>query len=94
MSDDWSQMHATLLLARGVAITAVSERLGHSKTSIILDTYAHVLLIEQAFAKSKQTLRRVGARSWGTLVAAVGQALATVTAADARAFFAAGFPLP
>lgn len=85
-------MHATLLLARGVAITAVSERLGHSKTSIILDTYAHVLLIEHAFAKSNQTLRRVRARSWDTLVAAIGQA--SVTAADARAFFAAGFPLP
>lgn len=51
--------------------------------------------IEQAFAKTKQALRRIGARSWESIVAAVGESLATVTAADARAFFAdAGFPLP
>jgi integrase len=35
--------HATLLLAAGTPIKAVSERLGHSKTSITLDTYAHML---------------------------------------------------
>jgi integrase len=35
--------HATLLLAAGTPIKAVSERLGHSKTSITLDTYAHLL---------------------------------------------------
>ena len=51
--------------------------------------------IEQAFAKVKQALRRVGARSWEAIVAAIGAALATVTPADTRAFFAdAGFPLP
>ena len=49
--------------------------------------------IEQAFAKIKQALRRIGARSWETVVAAIGQALATITATDACAFFAeAGFP--
>jgi transposase len=51
--------------------------------------------IEPAFAKIKQALRRIGPRSWETIVAAIGAALDTVTAADARAFFAdAGFPLP
>jgi transposase len=51
--------------------------------------------IEHAFAKAKQALRRAGPRSWEAVVAAVGDALATVTPADARAFFAeAGFPLP
>lgn len=51
--------------------------------------------IEHAFAKVKQALRRRGARSWETVVGALGEALETVTAADARAFFAdAGFPLP
>jgi transposase len=51
--------------------------------------------IEQAFAKIKQRLRRVGARSWETVVAAIGDALTTVTAADARAFFSeAGFLCP
>jgi transposase len=51
--------------------------------------------IEQAFAKSKQALRRLGARSWEGVVAAVSQTVDTITPADARAFFAeAGFPLP
>ena len=50
--------------------------------------------IEQAFAKIKQTLRRVGARSWERVCTAVGDALTTITAADAHAFFAdAGFPI-
>lgn len=50
--------------------------------------------IEHAFAKAKQALRRVGARSWETIGAAVGTGtvLTTITAADARAFIAdAGF---
>ena len=51
--------------------------------------------IEPAFAKIKQALRRIGPRSWETIVAAIGAALDTVSTADAQAFFAdAGFPLP
>ena len=51
--------------------------------------------IEQAFAKSKQALRRLEARSFETVVTAIGQVLPTITAADARAFFAdAGFGTP
>lgn len=34
---------AAHLLATGQHIKVVSERLGHAKTSITLDTYAHVL---------------------------------------------------
>lgn len=50
--------------------------------------------IELAFAKIKQVLRRAEARSFETLVAAAGSALAAITPADARAFFAtSGFPL-
>jgi transposase len=50
--------------------------------------------IEHAFAKTKQHLRRVGARSWDGVTAAVGDVLATITAANARAYFAAaGFPV-
>jgi transposase len=50
--------------------------------------------IELAFAKLKQALRRAAARTDDALVEAIGVALATVTAADARAFFAhCGFPL-
>ena len=40
---DLRHTHATLLLAAGTPIKAVSERLGHSKSSVTLDTYAHVL---------------------------------------------------
>jgi transposase len=62
---------------------------------VFLPTYSPDLNpIEPAFAKSKQALRQVGARSWESVVAAVGQMLTTITAADARAFFAdAGFPV-
>jgi integrase len=35
--------HTTLLLAAGTPIKVVSERLGHTKTSITMDIYAHVL---------------------------------------------------
>ena len=34
---------ATLLLLAGVSAKVVSERLGHSKIAITLDTYSHVL---------------------------------------------------
>jgi transposase len=61
---------------------------------VFLPTYSPDMNpIEQAFAKVKQALCRTGARSWETVVAAIGQALLTVTPADARAFFTdAGFP--
>jgi hypothetical protein len=49
--------------------------------------------IEQAFAKIKQALRRREARSWAAVVAAIGDLLDNITAADARAFFTdAGCP--
>ena len=35
--------HATLLLMSGVDMKTVSERLGHSKIEITMDTYSHVL---------------------------------------------------
>lgn len=45
--------------------------------------------IEHAFAKAKQSLRRISARSFETMVVAIGEVLPTITTADARAFFAA-----
>lgn len=49
--------------------------------------------IELAFAKLKQHLRRAQARSFDAVVTATGTALATITPADATAFFtAAGYP--
>jgi len=35
--------HATILLANGVPVKVVSERLGHATVQITLDTYAHVM---------------------------------------------------
>ena len=63
---------------------------------VFLPTYSPDLNpIEHACAKTKQALRRVGARSWESVAVAVGETLRTVTEADARAFFAdAGFSLP
>ncbi len=40
---DLRHTHATLLLQADTLIMAVSERLGKARTSITLDTYAHVL---------------------------------------------------
>ena len=49
--------------------------------------------IEQAFAKCTAAVRRAEPRDVGAVVAAVGAALATVSRADAAAFFrAAGYP--
>ena len=48
--------------------------------------------IEQAFAKAKQRLRRLEARTFDTVVVAVGDALATITPGDCAGFFrAAGY---
>lgn len=35
--------HATILLANGVPVKVVSERLGHATVQITLDTYGHVI---------------------------------------------------
>ena len=43
--------------------------------------------IDQAFAKLKTLLRRAGARTREALIEAMGRALDTVTARDARGFF-------
>lgn len=40
---DLRHTHATHLLLAGVPLAVVSKRLGHSKTSVTLDVYSHVL---------------------------------------------------
>ncbi|MBW3663391.1 MAG: site-specific integrase [Actinobacteria bacterium] len=40
---DLRHTHASLLLAQGVPVKVVSERLGHASVQITLDVYAHVL---------------------------------------------------
>jgi transposase len=50
--------------------------------------------IEQAFSKLKARLRRAEARTFEAIVAATGEAFATITPTDARSFFAAaGYPV-
>jgi transposase len=46
--------------------------------------------IEEAFSKLKAVLRRIGARTAETLQEAIGQALLTITAQDARGWFTHG----
>jgi transposase len=43
--------------------------------------------IEEAFAKIKEILRRVGVRTKDTLVEALGEALSAISAQDARGYF-------
>jgi len=51
--------------------------------------------IEQAFSKLKTALRRVQARTREALDEAITTALATITAADARGWFAhSDYPIP
>ena len=51
--------------------------------------------IEQAWSKLKASLRTTGARSREALEAALGPALATITAQDAQAWFSLdGYDLP
>jgi integrase len=40
---DMRHTHATLLLAQGVNVKVISERLGHSNIKITLDIYSHIL---------------------------------------------------
>lgn len=40
---DFRHSHATLLLSNGLPITAISERLGHSETSMTLNIYSHAV---------------------------------------------------
>jgi integrase len=41
---DLRHRYASVQIARGVPVTAVAAQLGHSKKSLTLDTYSHVLL--------------------------------------------------
>jgi integrase len=40
---DLRHLHATILLAAGVNVKVISERLGHHSAAFTMDTYAHVL---------------------------------------------------
>lgn len=40
---DFRHSHATLLVSNGLPITAISERLGHSETSMTLNIYSHAV---------------------------------------------------
>lgn len=47
---DLRHTHGTLLIAAGVPVKVVSERLGHAKPAFTIDTYQHVLPGMQANA--------------------------------------------
>jgi transposase len=95
----------TLRPGQVVVLDNLSVHKGERTRTLIEQTGAHLLFlpayspdcnpIEPAFAKVKEHLRRLAARTLDGLEEAIGQALATVTSTDARGFFAhCGFPLP
>ena len=43
---DLRHRYASVQIGRGVPVTQVAAQLGHSKKSLTLDTYSHVLLAE------------------------------------------------
>lgn len=49
--------HASMLIAAGVDILTISRRLGHSKPSVTLDTYGH--LIKGADAAAAEAIARL-----------------------------------
>ena len=61
---DLRHTSATTLLRAGVATKVVSERLGHSTTTLTTDTYQHVIagMDEDAAAMAGQALREARAR--------------------------------
>lgn len=44
---DFRHSHATLLLSKGVPITVISKRLGHSNLSMTLNVYSHLILQDE-----------------------------------------------
>lgn len=42
MVHDLRHSHASYLLSKGANIKLIADRLGHSKTSMTLDTYGHL----------------------------------------------------
>jgi transposase len=68
----------------------------HHCTLLFLPLYSPDFTpIEQAFSKLKAVLRRLGARTTEALWEAMAAAVAAITSADARAWFAhVGYALP
>lgn len=52
---DARHSHITLLLLRGVSVKIISDRAGHSGSSLTLDTYSHVLPSMQRVAADELT---------------------------------------
>lgn len=50
---DLRHTYATLALANGVPIRVVSDTMGHSRSSVTIDTYAHVLPAQERVAADK-----------------------------------------
>lgn len=43
-SHDFRHRHASVQMAGGVPVTKVAAQLGHSRQSLMLDVYSHVLI--------------------------------------------------
>ena len=50
---DLRHTHASVLLAAGVPVKVVSERLGHATVTITLETYQHIMPGMQAEAAAR-----------------------------------------
>lgn len=50
---DLRHTYATLALANGVPIRVVSDTMGHSRSSVTIDTYAHVLPSQERLSADK-----------------------------------------
>lgn len=61
---DLRHTHASLLLAQGAPMKLVSERLGHAKIAMTMDTYAHLLpaMDSEATARFDASLRAASAK--------------------------------
>lgn len=44
---DFRHSHASLLLSKGVPITVISKRLGHSNIAMTLNIYSHLMLDDE-----------------------------------------------
>jgi integrase len=60
---DLRHLHATQMLAAGVPVPVVSQRLGHAAVSMTLDIYAHVLPAMDADAVDRFAARVYGAEA-------------------------------
>ena len=50
---DLRHRYASVQVGRGIPVTLVAAQLGHSRKSLTLDTYSHVLIAVEGFDSSR-----------------------------------------